>query len=336
MTCDSCERYRNSGARFCPVCGRPLGNVRPPVPRRVREHRYGFVLIAGLIAAVQGVLILLFELIAVWIKAGFVLDDVADKQYPLYYITPHLETLVDLNGTGISVLFMAEVLIVTVCVGTLIVTAARKLRDNNGDLCCLKDTAAYEVPVVMGITLIAELVYILAVIATGTDLGTTSSTEDTGFMIFQYVNASVYEEFLCRILMLGLPCLVVALMVGRLKSPWWKYLIGGAKFEKWMIVFVIFSAAMFGAAHLDNWGSWKFIPTFAFGLAAGYLFLKYGIYATVAIHFLNDALNAGSWVMDAPGMLMLGLIVVGICSLPCIARYIQDVAVALRALKKAP
>ena len=38
------------------------------------------------------------------------------------------------------------------------------------------------------------------------------------------------------------------------------------------------------------------MPTFLFGLITAYLFIKYGLYATVSIHFLTDFMLSESWM----------------------------------------
>lgn len=333
MTCDRCQPSKDAGMKFCPYCGMPLDGTYYYAYRRMPSEGRGFVFNSGLVAAIIFSAILVFELFAVLIKTGYILDDIAGKSYPLYYITPHIETLFTLNDVGVMALCLFEIAVIILCVSVLFYKCARHLRDNKFDLKSLEKTAAYEMPVIMSIFFLAEFVFLFYLMLSGTDLGA-ADLDDSGFMIFQYINASVYEEFLCRILMLGLPCLVVGLLAGKRETPWWKYLVGGFKFEKWMIIFVLFSAYMFGAAHLDNWASWKFIPTFLFGLVAGYLFIKYGVYATIAVHFFNDALSADMWVFGTTGYLMLLLLMAGMCSLPHVVKYAKNGYDAIRSLKK--
>ena len=334
MTCDKCESYRKEGANFCPECGAQLVKAYR-LPVGVRKS-YGFIFFAGLVAAVQGLLIMLVEVLIGWGKTKYVLDDLADSTYMFYYITPHLRDLVRLEGVQLQVVYVLEMIFVSFCLGYMLWLAYRKFRDTNGDLGELKHTAAYEAPVVLGLVLLTEMAYMLFIIILGTKLDGPDGMDDSGRMIFSLLNASVYEKILCRLIMIGLPCLIVALILKREGKH--RYLLGGAEFEWWMVVFVLFSSVMFGMAHLDNWDTWKFFPTFLFGLAAGYIYLRYGLYATVAMHFINDFLNAAYWAGGGQATLVLGLLAVGFCSLPCTVDYAKRgylfVSDGLRALKK--
>ena len=54
---------------------------------------------------------------------------------------------------------------------------------------------------------------------------------------------------------------------------------------------MVFSSAMFGIAHSFNWDLYKVLPAFFAGLAMGYLFLKFGLYASIMFHFFTDYLS---------------------------------------------
>ncbi len=349
MSCDRCDESRQNGANFCPYCGSSLEPAGPNycprcgsalegkasnfcpycgVPLRAvpgtgvprRRHRYGVIFIAGLVAAIQGMLIMFFETLAGWIETGEVLDFLAGRDYTLYYITPHLEDLVTVGDVGVMAIYVLFMIIVTACFAVMIWQAYTKVKDNDRDLNALSETAAYEMPVLLGITLIFEFIGILFFVRTGGDTPGIDVGSDPG-ATFSLLFASVYEELLCRLGMIGVPCLILALLLKRTDSPKWRYLLGGMKYEKWMAVFVIFSAVMFGLAHLDNWGTWKFVPTFAFGLVTGYLFVKYGLHAAIGAHFINDFLDSCTWAYGATGMFVLGMLAVGVCAMPCIVRY---------------
>lgn len=320
MTCERCEEYTEKGARYCPYCGSPL-NGSAPYRDPYRRRRYGFIFIAGLVAAIQGLLIMFFEITAAWAMMGKVLDYMAGRSLTLYYITPHLEDLVTVGDVGVMAIYVLFTITVTACFALMIYQAYVRVRSKGGDLSALEDTAAYEVPVITGLFLGFELLGILIFRATGGDASGADGLDDGARSAFTLMFASVYEEILCRLLLLGLPCLIIALLLGRKDCPRWKYLFGGMKYERWMIVFIVFSAAMFGMAHLDNWGSWKFVPTFLFGLVEGYLFVKYGLHATIAMHFINDYLDSSRWAYDTFAIFVLGILAVGFCALPYLVRY---------------
>ena len=319
MSCDRCPEFREKGAAFCPFCGERLGN--PLVAVRAPRRKYDVFFIAGLIAAIQGMLMMFVEILVGWGKLTYVLDGVAGSSYTLYYITPQIRDLVTVGDVGIMAIFVLELITVTACLGIMLYQAMRKVRENYGDVRVIENTAAYEMPITLGLLLLAEIAFMFLMIMAGVKLDGGGNTDMTPSLVFSLLHASVYEEILCRLLMLGLPCLIVALLLKRKDSPWWRYLFGGMKFEWWMVFFILFSAVMFGAAHLTNWGTWKFIPTFAFGLMAGYLYVKYGLHACIGAHFINDYLVSSQWAIGAPGFFMVGMIAVGLCSLPYLWRY---------------
>jgi len=319
MSCDRCPEFREKGAAFCPFCGERLGN--PLVAVRAPRRKYDVFFIAGLIAAIQGMLMMFVEILVGWGKLTYVLDGVAGSSYTLYYITPQIRDLVTVGDVGIMAIFVLELITVTACLGIMLYQAMRKVRENYGDVRVIENTAAYEMPITLGLLLLAEIAFMFLMIMAGVKLDGGGNTDMTPSLVFSLLHASVYEEILCRLLMLGLPCLIVALLLKRKDSPWWRYLFGGMKFEWWMVFFILFSAVMFGAAHLTNWGTWKFIPTFAFGLMAGYLYVKYGLHACIGAHFINDYLVSSQWAIGAPGFFMVGMIAIGLCSLPYLWRY---------------
>jgi membrane protease YdiL (CAAX protease family) len=58
------------------------------------------------------------------------------------------------------------------------------------------------------------------------------------------------------------------------------------------------------------------IPTFICGLALGYLFVRFGLYASIMLHFLIDFLSSFTWVFD--GLMadaMLGLFILAMVAL---------------------
>ncbi len=118
-------------------------------------------------------------------------------------------------------------------------------------------------------------------------------------MLYGLANASVYEEIVTRILWLGLPLLVVHAVMGRVETNPLRYIFGGKiKIDGPAVAFLIISSVVFGLAHIGSWGYWKAIPTFAAGLAFGYLFLRYGIHAAIILHFLTDYLSAATLTLE--------------------------------------
>ncbi len=116
---------------------------------------------------------------------------------------------------------------------------------------------------------------------------------------------------------------------------------GGLKIEAKDIYLIILSASLFGLAHMSGWSAWKVIPTFLFGVAAGYLFYKKGLHAAILIHFATDYLTAGQYISNTAGLLMVVLAaLVLLAMIPWgfvySVFYTRDMMAKLLAIKKRP
>ncbi len=190
-------------------------------------------------------------------------------------------------------------------------------------------------------TWLAVTFFQITIILTLDALGTpaTSPIQETSgntwFLLYDLARASVFEELAFRVLLIGLPMFLGALIFragrtspGGMRARFThalRYLLGGqlratsskeALLAGWILLFA--SGAVFGLAHDPSWGFWKVVPAAVFGLACGYLFLRHGIGAAILAHFLNDFLNAivmegvGGPALEAVlGLLLWGLLVAG-------------------------
>lgn len=134
--------------------------------------------------------------------------------------------------------------------------------------------------------------------------GITPSTPNFGEkpkweLLYSFANASVYEEIVSRILLIGAPLFIIEFgeeknLVESGLSGFFRnkkrYIIGGDfSMNKKTIALIIFSSIVFGFAHsFGGWDFYKVIPTFIAGIAFAYLFLVKGLYAAIILHFSFD------------------------------------------------
>jgi len=127
----------------------------------------------------------------------------------------------------------------------------------------------------------------------GTEPSTPGFTEDNEELLMLLAHASVWEEFVTRILLLGFPLFLVHQFGrGKLERPSYAYILGG-KFtlDRPAVTLLLFSSAVFAVAHIPGWDLWK-VPDVLFGgLALGYLFLRYGLSYAITLHFMTDYLE---------------------------------------------
>jgi len=311
--CERCGYYGSLGARYCPVCG-------SPIPRRERNSDLkNIVLVMGCAVSVLVIIGLLFEIIVGLGKAGFVIDNLNGYTDHLFIIIPSILDLFTVSGDMLIVYYILLLAAVTVSILTLVyVTAGRY-----GSKKDIADTPLYEMAVLFGALYFVQIVMIIFLNAIGVDTDTPGDRPVWQWM-FELLQASVWEEVITRFLYLGLPVTIVYYMMRKEgRSPRW--LLGGFGIDKVSLIFIVFSAFMFGAGHLSGWGVWKFAPTFLFGLITGYLYCKYGIYVTICFHFLTDYAQAGMWLTGSDSFVLtsLALITIAFLSIPFVWVYLK-------------
>ena len=118
---------------------------------------------------------------------------------------------------------------------------------------------------------------------------------DNNLIQFFYVSlAPLLEEFVFRILLVGIP--LFALYSGRasvryfLKCLWTPSSLNILDSKK-AIFLIIFVGISFGFAHIafsDSWSEGKFAQATAGGIILGWVYLRYGIVASLLIHWATN------------------------------------------------
>ena len=322
--CERCEECRSWGDVFCRYCGKRLIEDEHPL------LKIGFVI--GLITAIFLTMLLFFEYaVALW-GIPQVLPRLPDYGSTLIVVVPMVVDVVSFNGILSQIYYILLILALTASLLTYICRFVGPLgKMIDGDNESVRDTAFYEVCVLFSTLYFWEIIYLIILQSSGVEINPLPEM-DTWVWMYELLEASVWEEIITRILMIGFPTVLIAAFMRHEGKGSVRYLIGGIEMNRTAVVLIFFSAFMFGAGHIGGWGWWKFFPTFVFGLIAGYLFCKYGVYATILFHFMTDYISAESWLSGSDASIFTALLIFGlalVCA-PFTYVYLKKGVVGLR------
>ncbi len=138
--------------------------------------------------------------------------------------------------------------------------------------------------------------------------------------MYELSRASVWEELITRIPFIGILLLIIHVYRGEREAPLYRYIIGGKfRMERSVMILIFLCAGMFGFVHMvAGWDVFKVLPAMVGGLAMGYLYAKWGIWASITLHFATNYLSMPTELFDsiildtAIGLFFLGSIIIGI------------------------
>jgi len=262
---------------------------------------------AGMLVFVVYLMVCIAALIA---GIDTVVPELEERSYTFFIAIPFFIDIGSLSGGYLVAYYFALIVTILVSAAWLLLTGSRGFINEIR----MKATPRAHSPLfaVCGV-LFANLFISLAVVFILELFGgvPTSPVEEAEVweLLFLLANASVWEELIVRVLMIGLPLIFIDLARNKLRTQKSRYILGGGfSFGIPEIVLIILSSTIFGLAHYEGWGAWKIIPTAIGGVGLGYLFLKYGLAAAIMVHFSLDYLTMPIEVFDglsSPGSLVL-------------------------------
>lgn len=319
-TCPRCGTALPNYARFCPRCGLPLDrqdgvvtdqySYYAPSPRPITQKsslQTAREVVRG-IGSVMTLLILALVTVNIGIMIwgmGLVIPEALDKVTSLYVALPWLVRFLELPGMAFVIFYLLLVAAVLLSYGFMLHLSRREFLDELR-FRPTKHSPLYAIGTIFMAVLAMNASYYLIVGLFGADPSTGGSgSSELWELLYSLLRASVWEEVICRILFIGLPLGAVYLIKGN-AAPYRRYIFGG-NFDigRWEKVFLVFSSAMFAMAHVFSWDLYKVPPTFLAGLALGYLFLKYGVYASIMLHFFIDYLSMPMEVFSGDGVILI-------------------------------
>jgi membrane protease YdiL (CAAX protease family) len=321
-----CGARFKEGAVFCEMCGavRPSMWSAPPTSHtdwrtwalRSREYSrtqkrsswrvfmkalMAFCVLTVVASLIMGTLALVY---GVGLVTPYILDTGYD--FALYVVLPVFVFFPAMSGYALlTYYYIIVAIIIAGTVWVLLTSYKGFVKELTMKAKPREHSAIFDIGGLVSVNAFMTLAILLVAILFGATDTSGPSGGDLEELLFQLANAAVWEEVIIRILMIGLPLLVIDLVrramdrsrqaknlpvSTRQARRWYQYILGG-KFEIGVpeVALVVASATIFGYAHfLGGWGFWKVPAASIGGIAFGYLFLRHGLPAAIVMHFAVD------------------------------------------------
>ena len=306
---------------YCTNCGSPASASTPIYYRPYSTTRRGGSDIQRMVTSSWLLYISVFFLAfsafiaLLWVGASIVIpgilsDSCAECQAILLIITPQPIPIVEpFGGIPFLIYYIIIVVIISLCFFWLIIKDLPKAIE--GFSKAMKGRGVYSstkstwtmLPQLFAFMIFFTVAYSLILHLSGIDyLPSQIETRPLWYFLYAVASASVWEEFISRTLLIGIPLFIIAIIRYRRVSKPARFFIGGGfKIGIPEGTFLLFSAIMFGTAHTYSGGVWVFAPTFVGGLILGYIFLKRGIVASILFHFVWNYFVAFNYMAQVTG-----------------------------------
>jgi hypothetical protein len=298
--CSRCNEYEAEGFAFCGGCGNNLKGFDGPVPRSAEPEppKYSFLTIILSVVCVFVLFIALFEALALVVNSGDVFNFLSDKTSGFFMLLPFPEVVFSLQELALQLYWMIIVFIILSCVATTIMkfaSAAKKpggiaKHDN------VEKTSAFWTGVFISAMIFINFVVVFVTLMLGSDV-TTPDFGDKLEQMFLLADAAFWEEIVTRLLYIGVPMAIISLAVTkRIESL--KCVFGGFEMSTAAVVLIVISSAIFGMAHYGGWDdqAWKVLTSGIMGAFLGYVFVRFGLYASILLHFITNYLSSFDWM----------------------------------------
>lgn len=294
--CPRCKEYDTKGAAFCGVCGRTLKQSIP------EDRELGVARVVLLILLIPCTIVLFvaaFEAFAMVYYSAEVFSFLGEKTYGFFILTPFPTVLFYLGGAALQLYWVALVIIILVCAAYATILFIKAILQSDGlrsGLDAAENTAVFWITVFLSGMLLINVALVLIWMLFGNE-ATTPEFGDNLSQMFLFADAAVWEEIISRVLLIGVPMTIISLIVTKKKESL-RCLLGGFGMSRSAIFFIIMSGVIFGIAHYSGWDgqAWKVIATSIMGIFFGYLFVRFGLYAAILMHFIVDYLSAFDWM----------------------------------------
>jgi len=313
--CPSCNEYREKGYPFCGVCGRSLEQTEQdpetdayqnPPPQEFTPQpeppRFGFLELILLAACVFVLFVAVFEAITLAVHFSDITVLLSDKTLGFIVIVPFPYSIFSLGGLALQAYWVFVAATIVLCVVITIQKFIFGFRTpaGNSDPGAAENTAAFWICVSVTAMYLINFIIVLITEASGSEIGVPDFGSKLEQM-FLVADASLWEEIIARMLYIGVPVAVISLLVAKPNARLvdsLKCLLGGFGMSKTAVILIILSGMVFGLAHYPGWENqlWKVFATTLMGMFLGYIFVRFGLYASILLHFINNYLTSFDWM----------------------------------------
>jgi len=281
--CEECRIWQERGVSFCGACGRNLKD-RSLQSEGISDDLIYYVF-AG-ISIICSMTILCLSLVFIFTNFNDVLNGLTTLGRALF-----------ITGLTAVILSLAFALYTTY-------RSKMKNGDRFGNILS-SGTAGFGIglAVVLGLS----YVYIFATLALQQDISTEIFNKYTKYQLSAMLMlAGPEEEFLYRLLPIGIPMMLIGYITRRRNS--WKYILGGFGTPKVAWALIVISAVIFGFAHLDSWNLVKVPQAAISGIIFGYLYCEYGIYVSILAHSTLDCITVAGYIIGNTGSSLISML----------------------------
>lgn len=250
---------------------------------------------AGVIGTLLFLMVLFLEFAGVFYGFTYLPQmNASNYIYPFYFFTPYIIGIYAITGFGFVLIYVLFVMITAVCMAYVLRDSKQLRKELKPVSKGVQSSSLFLIGTLVMTYYFISVVDELILFSTGTSPTAPNFGAAPWYLnVFGFVYAPVWEEIAARVILIGLPLMVVARLSGKMDRPWWKYLTGGnMQMKPVTVFFLIISSVMFGLGHWlagSGWGFWKIFPAAIAGLFMGYLFLKKGLFAAIIFHFAIDS-----------------------------------------------
>ena len=323
--CDHCTESMEKGYGYCTYCGRPVDGIRAdnaPVTNGGADGAFAAIIrVAGIVLVLACAAMLFFEIFTVFWGIGEIWPNLTEYRFGILVLVPSPAYLFYVDGI-FAIMYYLFIVFGVIASFVFLMYRSRSGLDElaKGRTEGMNEMPLYAVVTLFAATISFNLICIVIVMVFDYTPASPAPME-LWKELYSLMNAAVWEEVICRVALIGFPVALAGFAMR--KEGAWKGLLGGVELNRFTIILIFLSSVIFSYGHFAGWDLFKMLPTFVTGLALGYLFVRFGVYASIMLHFLVNYMSSVSWVFGtgadaAVGLFMLSVVVLGA---PFIAWY---------------